>query len=565
MNNNFSQLAFIKKYNEKNRERFNPTLFERTEEDIIFHVENIILSSQRNKFFTIRVDGFTVINDYGEVNKILYDIEEYRMKNKNKRLKFNCQDYINLKDSDLFLLKVDYHLEIDGKSADLPVYIALPKIVDKYYFKLAGSYYCPMYQIVDGSTYNSKKKNPSVVFKTPLMRVQTYQKTDKLVCVNTDTPYQVGCKYFTSVIFSNTIYTIKYFLAKFGLMGTMGYLDIREIFFTNEPMHMNDSNYYCFTKNNKLFITVVKEFYDNNPVLQALIYTILVCTNINKTSIDNLFNREYWLELLGQEYRTATVQKGESVLDSLEHIYDEYTKSILRLPMYQKDSIYAILRWNMYEFDNLIAKNNCDISTKRIRLAEYIAALYAMKLSTNIYGVANPNNRKMEMMTRLINAVDIRYDYLINELKRCNIVPYRDGVNDNDALNVLKFTYKGISGIGEKKTAGVPDEYRFVNGSHLGRVDRDSSANSDPGMNGTLCPYMEIYENGYLSNFKEPCTWDRAMDTMYENYKKARNIQEVFQARNILLGENNTADAEIMKDTADSISSMINKLNNGGE
>ena len=38
--------------------------------------------------------------------------------------------------------------------------------------------------------------------------------------------------------------------------------------------------------------------------------------------------------------------------------------------------------------------------------------------------------------------------------------------------------------------------------SHIGRVDKDSSSNSDPGMSGILCPYATIYENGFYQILK---------------------------------------------------------------
>ena len=57
----FSQKEFIAAYNNEYREQFNPVLFTRNDDSIIEHLKEVILSAQRDKFFTIKVKGFRVI------------------------------------------------------------------------------------------------------------------------------------------------------------------------------------------------------------------------------------------------------------------------------------------------------------------------------------------------------------------------------------------------------------------------------------------------------------------------------------------------------------------------
>ena len=135
----FNQKEFIAAYNNEYREQFNPVLFTRNDDSIIEHLKEVILSAQRDKFFTIKVKGFRVIEDYREIYNILYDTEA---KTRNKRIKINKFDYIDLKDSEIKLLEVDYHLEANGEKQDIKIYISVPRIVDKYYFRIAGSTYC---------------------------------------------------------------------------------------------------------------------------------------------------------------------------------------------------------------------------------------------------------------------------------------------------------------------------------------------------------------------------------------------------------------------------------------
>ena len=72
-----------------------------------------------------------------------------------------------------------------------------------------------------------------------------------------------------------------------------------------------------------------------------------------------------------------------------------------------------------------------------------------------------------------------RIEYIHGGVSR-NVV--EDIANIYDTIN-----YEVISGIGEKSNA-ISNAYRSIHPSHMGRVDLDSSSNSDPGVSGTICP-----------------------------------------------------------------------------
>lgn len=542
-----NQREHLALYNEKNREPFNLILFERNENDIIEDLKKILISSQREKFFTIRIKAFRVIEDYIEIKDILHGVEA---ESKNKRIKYNIYDMIDLKDSAIKLLEVDYFLSTGDESKDLKVYIAVPRIVDKYYFRIGGCLYSPLYQIVDGSTYNNSgnsKRDKSVTMKTLLSKNTTYLKYFK---VQLYTKEYTKCGCFVTDLFKNRIPTIKYFLAKFGFYGALfSFLRLENIYVTDTPNE--DPNYYCFMRYN-LFVSIPKYYFDNNMVAQSAVYTIYQCIT-KDTALNQVFTDNFWKECLGADLKTRTVTKGESVLDSFEHIYDINTHDILRLPEDQKCDIYCLTRWIIYEFEANLRKENTDITTKRIRFSEYIASMYANKLSTNIYSKISNFNSKVSMKN-LVQAVNIRYNYLIEQLKKCKINPYKNSVNDNDALNVLKFTYKGISGIGENKSSAVQKKYRFVNASHIGKVDLNSSSNGDPGMSGTLCPYVQLYD-GSFSDFKEPNSWQETIDSMMDTYRKMNGKKELFEAKQSILGIDQTTNIE-------SVNADIEQVNN---
>ena len=71
----------------------------------------------------------------------------------------------------------------------------------------------------------------------------------------------------------------------------------------------------------------------------------------------------------------------------------------------------------MYEFSALRKKDNLDISTKKVRYAEYIAALYASKLAIGIYRLSDKGD-KADLDT-VRKAIRIPPMYLINAITKC--------------------------------------------------------------------------------------------------------------------------------------------------
>ena len=164
-----SQPELIHAYNDKFRPKFNRELFVRHDDDIINSLKNVILSCERDSTFTIKVVGFEVIDNYDDVNHILWAYED-SMINKNSKSqdddtvkkrtssskkKDNQFEFINLKPSAIKIIKVTYFISIVEKknglvSDNVVVYIAIPRIVDKFYFKINGN-------IVSEEVYKSEK------------------------------------------------------------------------------------------------------------------------------------------------------------------------------------------------------------------------------------------------------------------------------------------------------------------------------------------------------------------------------------------------------------------------
>ena len=528
---NISQ--FMHNFVDKNRIKFNRYWFDRDDDKLIEGIEQVILSCERDKYFLLKVLNFEVIKDYEEIQRTLK--EYYDRKTKNGKKIDNYYDNINLKDSDIMLLKVTYYIKLNLPEDKIPInkktgmkersegtvqsIIALPIYVDKYFYRLYGNYYSPMFQIVDGSTYNnstSNAKTQSVTLKTQFMPIKVYKEYQTLTDL---TLGGIQCVLYTSYVFTKKTDAMKFILGRYGLYGAAEMLELSEIYVTRDTeCHKLDKNkhhinppmnpeyYYNLVSNDyKVVVSVPKLLFDTDRVTQSFCYTIL--KNVKKyENFEDIFDVRYWNRSLGSDFLSATLDKGIPVLDSFESIYDLKTKDTIRLPIEDKMDSYTIIRWIMREFSYLRKKDNLDISTKRPRLTdEYLPSIYAMKLSKGIYRISDKG--KNITFKDVMRVVDTDPEYIIKNINAANLVSYVDLVNDNDAELALSYTYKGISGLGEQSSGtAVPIIYRNVHPSHLGRVDIDASSSSDPGLSGIICPTAKTY-NGAFSDFSEPNGW----------------------------------------------------------
>lgn len=522
-----NQYEFIRTFNDTHRTPFNDKLFERSDDEIIEELKKVILSCERSRYFILKVQKFTVIEDYQTIMEMLR--EQERIKSDSKDKDFNKYDYIALKNSDIKLLVVDYFIKIKHPKKDAPsekvlrVLIMVPRFVDKYYFRIFGNYYCPKYQIVDGSTYNNANSNAkcqNITFKSLFMATRIYKYIVDFDFVNTDIPVR-GC-YYNSCIFSKIVPVMKYILARYGLLGTMTALGIPELYIHNE--NPENDNWYILKRHN-VFISVPRFLFDNDIVAQSLMYTIYLSVTNKEFTAEMLWTHKFWLRSLGESYSNKSPEKGISVLESLESIYDIPTKEALRLPEEHKKDIYCVIIWIIREFAKLRQKSNLDIGTKRRRLAEYVASIYAMKQSSGMFSFSDEgDNIQISQIEKRIFTFP---DYLLKAITRDRLINSKNNVNDLDAFGAIKWSFKGISGLGETKDSSIPQGYKQVHPSHLGRIDLDSSSNNDPGMTGMLCPMTPTFDN-YFSDYTEPNTWRDEVRDMLMEYKKVKGMKEVF-------------------------------------
>lgn len=525
----YDQALFMRRFNETHREQFNPKLFERDNQDIIKAIYNVLKSCEKDRYFTLKLLDFQVIEDYEKIFDKLREHEESRKK-KNDRTE-NQYNFINIKDTDMMLIVVQWLIRHNGSERQeinnqtitvenpqevMEVLIAVPRFVRNYYFRLNGNFYTATFQIVDGSTYNnstaSQSKVDTVSLKTTFSPVRIFRSFIQMTDIISGE--QLSVLEYNSIIFNITTNSMYYILAAYGLYGARMFLGINHVEISNEPCVYAD--YVCFEKNG-IYISCPKILFTDQMV-QSFVAT-LYNGIIKDATANDLFNQRYWLKVLGIAFKNSSVDKGLFVLDSVDGIYDMTTKEDLHLPDEDKETIYAAIRWVLREFGQLRIKENVDVRTKRIRIADYIAQAYGTRLNNGLYGLSDLGKRVT--LKRIKQRIYTQPTFLLNQISCLNnLVEYRDLVNDMDASVALKYTYKGISGLGEDG-ASIQPIYKYIDPSHVGILDLDASSNSDPGMSGMICPMTNIYERSF-SQYKEPDTWKESYAKLEKEFLKTQ-------------------------------------------
>lgn len=554
-----NQREMISRFINESRDKFNPKFFERSEDEIMDQLMKVILSCEReSKYFTIKVDSFRVVDDFDEINRTLYNYYENLTKNKAKSKKRNNPyEYINLNPSAIRLLVVKYYVKDKSDEDFIEVIIAVPRIVDKYYFDINGIMRSTLFQIVDGSTYNngtSNAKVPSITLKIIFMatRVTRYYNSFK-----TTKGEEVKLNYYHSRIFNKGISACKYILAKYGYYGFIDFMGINDSIVITS-FDMNDDDYYTFQASSNIFINSPKFILDRVPVVQTAVATLLQSI-VDGIDYMHVFDTNFWIRSLGAEFTSGgmekmisildpnddsvpdTFDKGLSILESLENIYDNNTRDEIRLPMEDKATTYHLLRWIMREFNSLRLKDNLDIGFKKIRFAEYIASLYAFKVAQGIYRVSDANKRAS--IEGIRKAIRTDPNFLLTAITKSKMVSYRNMVSDMDSMQALKFTYKGVSGLGENSNDSIPSIYRSIHPSHIGRVDLDSSSDGNPGITGTICPFAPNFD-GFFDDYQEPNSWEQEFMTVMDEYHKLYGKSQALVFEQKVLGVDKTEDIE---------------------
>ena len=540
-----TQQQFIQQFNSNPRyvHQMDPNLFTRDDNEIVRYMQMLYLSIQKtmgyDAYFTIRINKFTVIEDYDTVREILSKYQDAAIK-KSVKLRGateNRFNFIDLRESDVKILVVEIFIEAyDGREI-LESVLAIPRVIDGQYININGNIRQMMLQLVDASTYNnqtSNSKNPMVVFKTQFQPLKVYRNTYKL---HTITNEDIDCVNYDCDTFSKSLPACEYFFARMGLLRGLQFLGLDgAVWIHTTPPMRNPHEWYVFQpkSNVQYYIAAPRFLYNANPVLQHVIYTLVTEGARKFMTYDAINTQDIWLEALGRHFSLATPRsKACSVISSFEMVYDMITREITKLEPEDMLDSYTILRWIIYEYAALIVKSNLDVYAKRVRCGEYAAYMAAPKLSKAIYTLGDMGDRVS--LAAIRKRIVLPYDYLLNELGKESIVVFNDTIchlalNRDNPRDSFDFVY------------------RYLHPTSLGILDDSASGNSQPGVNGVLCPlvFVDMKNGGYFNpNYKEPSTWREVLSQQWAQYDQERTTKEVVDFRWKILEQSMFPDRQI--------------------
>lgn len=280
---------------------------------------------------------------------------------------------------------------------------------------------------------------------------------------------------------------------------------------TSEPT----SETYLYFPLDEVFVKVNKQMFNEIKMVQSV--TGMLC-NLGNHDYPVEWNKldeiNYWIARVGyvgapkDKPLKSYFEKGKTAILMVERLYDTLTKLNLRLPDEQKDNIYTILRWMMYEYDNLRQKDNIDINTKRIRKAEYIVkSSLGRKISENINKIIPKlSESRQNSMDTLFEIFNFPSNIIMNGMKNLNdLIKNDDLVNDMNILEDMAYSSKGPESLGENSTKNVMLRMRDIHPSFIGTIDPNCSSNSDVGMSGgSIVPTVTLYDKFFFCKEREP-------------------------------------------------------------
>ncbi len=558
-----NQKEFVRNVIDETVPQYNKQLFSRSSDEIIDSLENTILSCQRNGHAIVQVKKFTVIDDYMEIRKRLREYQDYLLakpSSKGKGPKDNRYQYIDLKSSDIRLLVVTYFIAAKGESDTIDVLIAVPRVVDKFYFRLNGIIYSSMYQIADASTYNTSSSKSStkhfVTLKTQFQHIRIYRNFKNIQTTSGET---IQCCTYDNNTFKKSVPVSMYMFAKYGFYDAIKFLGLYgSVFISTEDPKSEFVYTFRAKKQSEIFVNCPKDLFDSIPLVQHVAYMILEVTKMD-VPLETIFTNKFWVTVLGVTFNNQTdpETKGKNILNSLELIYDIETKQEIHLPEELKHDTYCILRWMLWEYNNLRIKDNLNTLTKKIKNSDYIAGIYAAKLSRKIYSLSDSG--KEADLSKIRKSIVTNPMYLITEMTKDKLINFRNITTDMDSFLATKYTYKGETGI-----SSISKAYKLCHPSNLGVLDLESSSPSDPGTSGMIVPTAKLYNGSYFSQFQESNTFESKYASILEDYRKSRGLIEVIDMKAKLLGDR-TDNTNKIKAAEEAVQATYKLLKAGNE
>jgi len=479
---------FIKSYQSSNPEKFNLDLINSKSKDNI-----VQLIADNCKTLEI-LDGIKFIGCYSR------EFSYPKIKSSKER-----PIELDLDESRLFEIVINFKLKKGEEECNIEKILYFPILLENTYFLINGNKYYPVWQLVDSETYRTKA---GVVQKTMIMPNKFANEKSSLV--DYYERINISTRTIIHEIFKQKLSPFAYFFAKMGVSETLKYFDINDkVSFINENQCSEDDDFYIFKISKDTFLKVDKYWFDEDINNRSILISTLLSTFKKRIIFSKIYENEYWMRQLGSNFtknNSNHLEKAQSILSSLERILDNSTKRFLRIPASDKENIYAVNRWIILNYYNLLKQDNMDLANKRLRLYEYLMYPLSAKFSKAASRILNSKNVTLSTLKTVFSNID--KGFLIKEIMNNSLIRYMNAVNTAaDLPTKLKGSTAGPQS--QSESGGASIKSKTLHESMLGRIDICATSSGDPGTSFSICPFCKITNT---FNFTEKPNLDVNLD-----------------------------------------------------
>lgn len=512
--------------------------FLKSKNDYTLEELTVLCMKEYEAIENITLDYYEHITDMDEIN-----MNEHRINiNFKKKAPDNGEEYSTNLDEDVPNYKYIYEdactemrfyftIRTNLNERKICKKILIPKPMDGF-FIINGKRAKAIWQLVEASVYTQrgritlKSRMPLIIYKQPnrpMTDIDGNQYTFKQFSCAMDTSSKFGPranKHKNKFLNPMLILT-----AKMGIFDAINFFGMRDAITVTQRISKDKLNEYYYFPLDELFIKVSKHLFDTNEMVQSVAGMLYyLSNNDNPVTWETIFDKEYWVCRVGvigsaaakERNLKAFHEKGKTTMLMFERHLKELTIMNLRVPEGYKENIYCVLRWMIMDYDELKAKDNIDVTNKRIRKNEYIIdATLGRKISEMINSlISKLSDSRQNDIDALLELFNYSSCIILNGMRNINdLIKSDDIVNDCNILYDLAYSTKGPEALGEKSTRNVVLKMRDIHPSFIGVIDPNCTSNSDIGMSGSFTPFVKIYDRFYFTPEHEPS------HMFYDTYK----------------------------------------------
>lgn len=521
---------YLKKYSDQNPERFNKKfILSRQDKNILEYAKDIFKALEI--LDEVKIEEVSLERDescFGPIksqHKYFKSILPSRLDRIHYRVRITPSENVDIETIELGRSNTK-NKTVTPESFIKEGDIYINKLIDDCFYVNEGVRYFLIYQIVDNSTYGT---GDAVSLKSLLMPITLRQHEITACPEYLEDP--IDLKSFETLLFSKTVNPVLYLFAKesYNSLVNMKIKDKDNLYqewanYKDPTLITKFNNFFGtdfeFSDNSEklkvdgrtvfkiksekakgeegCFVSVDSEKLKTDTMTQAALGSLLDIKNETKKkrivfTYDQLVSPWFWVDVISAFFTKNNdylkkFNKVRTMLISLNRLMDETTRKILNLKDEDKENTLTIIRYIMKNFDTLLNADSQDLATKRLRLYEY--QLYPLRkyFSDQIYRVLNSPTRSKAILDRIFSNLSPMY--VIKQTVTSELLRYYNSTNDMNLYSAfLKYTFRGPQSLNKTVTM----EQRDLHPSYAGRLSLIASSASDPGMSGSLTPFIEEY------------------------------------------------------------------------